>query len=379
MDTDALSVVGDTRDPVIMVSASHAAECCCRVDNLSVTDLFRPFNQISGINATIRTGSTDPYVLDVLRVRFVSASELCAVDPNQADVFLQQLVALNAADESFVAQREGVTISQRGDVPAFLNAYRETLPWMQRYRVEFWRSSRQLQHEVYDHPIAAVVVVSAGEPNPIQQFQSLCSAESLPAIFREHIADCDLLRHYVLLHDKCEDVDADVLSRTFQDMQRTFGAAACTVLTINSLEGEAEDDSRSFMWNNIRRPNYSMKEFDQPDPPNSPGSLCFGIKLSESDITCVSHFVANLVTHQLVPFVERKVQRLHEQFVQARGGFKNVVKSWWSSKPKSVVDNAQEFSTPEFRTRQLADLAFMLHDYELGFKRWFSDSLRCDC
>jgi hypothetical protein len=41
-------VVGDTRDPVIMVSASHPAEAACLVNNLSVTGLLRAFNQILG-------------------------------------------------------------------------------------------------------------------------------------------------------------------------------------------------------------------------------------------------------------------------------------------------------------------------------------------
>ena len=367
---DALSVVGDTRDPIIMVSSSHAAETSCRLNNIGVTDLFRPFNQISGINATIRTGSTDPYVLDVLRVRFISASDIVPIDPASADQFLLQLVALNAADEKFMEQRQNVTISARDDVPAFLTAYKDTLPWMARYRQEFWRSTRQLTAECYDHPVCSVVVASASEDDPIGMFQSLCAPDALPSIFRDQIADPELLRHYVLLHDKSQHVDTARLSELFERMQQTFGAAVCTVLTINSLGAEEEDSSRSNLWNSIRRPNYAMREYDSPEDVGTPGSMCFGIRLSESDVTCVTHFIANLVTHHLVPFLEKKVQRLHEQFVAARGGFKNVVKSWWRSKPESAADTGHQFATPEFRTRQLGDLAFMIHDYELAFKRY---------
>ena len=82
----------------------------------------------------------------------------------------------------------------------------------------------------------------------------------------------------------------------------------------------------------------------------------------------VRDFCVDLFLKDIVPWLEKKIAFLNKQVNDSRKGVKNVLKSFWR-KPKDESEVAKggvryRFDKIESQTLLLADLSFMIHDYE---------------
>ena len=63
------------------------------------------------------------------------------------------------------------------------NRGKDLTPWCTAYRREQQRTLRCLEHEMFDHPVAILIVVSTADTDPIACFQELSSQHHLPLPF----------------------------------------------------------------------------------------------------------------------------------------------------------------------------------------------------
>ena len=188
----------------------------------------------------------------------------------------------------------------------------------------------------------------------------------MPGLFTEGFMDTNFLRYYVLLHDNNDDIEKYILffiyfyfyfylffnyyynraQKKLGYMKQNFGGNAC-ILPINSLP------------------------YDQPRLVNGKNTF-----LSLKDCDTLKNFTKDIVYKYTIPFMETKLRSLEEQVAANRKSlFSSKVRSFFrfQSKPRQVGEGAEVTSTGlriypmgsnTSQTRQLADFAFMLRDYD---------------
>jgi hypothetical protein len=127
-----------------------------------------------------------------------------------------------------------MAIRERRDIDAFFQAASrsDATPWYTRYRQEMMRSLRHQEHEMFDHPVATVLVVSSSNEDPVRCFEELSSEHHLPAPFqkafqiacyetvsipfpRQGQYDPSIPKFYILLHDMCANPQVSPISMLF--------------------------------------------------------------------------------------------------------------------------------------------------------------------
>lgn len=171
-----------------------------------------------------------------------------------------------------------------------------------------------------------------------------------PAAVPRYMDMSSVLTHYLLIHDVASGLEFTEAQKKYANMQRTFGARACSMVTINSL-AEAE-----------------------------PNPLVLGgqarVFISKQDAELCKSFATTFVADTLLPHLQQALQNLHEEVTKARGGFGHKMKLWmgnsFSSKQEDQFGQRFEVSSLEFRERRLADWAFLLGDYVVAYRTYKS-------
>ena len=170
----------------------------------------------------------------------------------------------------------------------------------------------------------------------------------------------------MLLHDRSQPENEEHAKQCLKQMQQTFGVGVCGMVTINSVPLEQPDGGHSILW---AKPAVSSTPVGAEGDGYKGETGVYGMFLSPEDLASVENLSRHFIKDALVPFLERKVQHLVEAINTQRGGIKNVVKNWWKSKPDAPAGQPFKVGSPEFQMRQLADLAFVMRDFELALKR----------
>lgn len=252
-------------------------------------------------------------------------------------------------------------------------------------------------HETFSHPVACVITISSGHPDPIEGLRQLYESTRSGDDRLPEWASGEYLRYYVLIHDE-ENDDAQRSTMLFDQMKRHFGLH-CHLLRLRSTQCVPSDDDcvRQSLceWLAAAEELSEIKRREELDDLDDVTGTC----IYETDSTAIKTLVRELVTQSVVPMMERMATTWNDQIVSRRRGIsgrflslskkwtpfgsssRNLSSPWGSNSTNSATnyDSVQGFyppSTPEALMRRLADYAFMLRDFKLAFTTY--ELLRTD-
>lgn len=244
-------------------------------------------------------------------------------------------------------------------------------------------STKQVSpHETFVHPVACVIAISSGEPEPIDRLRQLYAQTSQGNCSLPSYINPEYLRYYVLVHDEDRD-DITKSSALFDQMKRHFGLH-CHLLRVRREVCLPSDDGA------VEVPTC---EWFSPAEDVSRLESADDIKtlphLHDSDIQNIKVFVRELTAQSVIPYMESRISLWNDQVASRRRGisgrFMSLSKRWGGlSLPTSrsgtpaptpqagqsgnydSLNETYRYDTAEALLRKLADFAFMLRDYKLA-------------
>ncbi|KAG5454539.1 Trafficking protein particle complex 8 [Clonorchis sinensis] len=208
-----------------LIVSSDAEEACSEL-NLRFSELLRPFSQLTK-DVTLRDNNNLLHTVSNLRVNFIDTASPPA-PPNIARSHLKEIVNACSSDSSMQS-----TSFTNGRLSLCVPA---TTPWFEAWRYVFIKSLQPSTHEFLGHCLACIFVVSTRNVDPVGTFSLLTQQQqqqqkqqgdsAYPRWFNNCIA-----KFYLLLHDASTTPQASA-DECFSQMERTFGAANCYLLTL---------------------------------------------------------------------------------------------------------------------------------------------------
>ncbi|XP_006650699.2 trafficking protein particle complex subunit 8 isoform X1 [Oryza brachyantha] len=340
--------------PVVMVLTTPLAEAACRKSGLSLVDMLSPFSLFKKIDVPVRTASDQPYRLQMFKIRMVYASDVRKQDYEATDERIKPIVS--EANESALPDLLSDP-PQLEDVLSKPEA--ELCPlWIRKFNRALMRTLSFSEHETFDHPVACLLVVSSKDTEPISKFVDLFNTNQLPSLLNEGVMDPQILKHYLILHDK-QDGPQEIAINILAEMKSTLGLNDCKLLCINSST-EADGVDAEDSW--LPYKSYGLH--------NQEGA-CW---LNMDDLNEIKDFMQDLASNHIIPYMEQKIRVLNQQVATTRKGFRNQIKNlWWRKRddvPEASNGPMYTFTSIESQIRVLGDYAFMLRDYELALSNY---------
>ncbi|KAH9070164.1 hypothetical protein Ae201684P_002534 [Aphanomyces euteiches] len=354
--------------PVILLNATEEAERICEKNGgLSVEQLFNGFGVFSNANTPVRT-INGHINLPELRLRFYASSKFKPAPLNESAAKIDHVISSAASDlvsESLAAKLplNIPPVTPETDVAQFLRSVSgpsgDPMPWYYSFKNEVMESFLCNETSMMQQPHAIMLVVSSTEADPRNAFHQLGLPQNLPSVFQDGLYDVNMPKYYIVLHDTCETeqttIDPDALYRNLN-----LPANSGCVVRINSLSEPILDD----LWSN--------HVYVRDTPAMNPAQP-FGCFLSEDDRSKLRTMVWDFGVKFVIPAIESKILALNETVVAVRKGVRNALKAWWR-KPKEstarVSAYSYRFDSIESNMRVLADMAFMIRDYDLAYNMY---------
>ncbi|XP_044279679.1 trafficking protein particle complex subunit 8 isoform X3 [Varanus komodoensis] len=217
----------DSFVPLVAALCSEEAERVTRKNNLGFCELVKPFCRLTS-EVHMRDPNNQLHIIKNLKI---AVNNIVTQPPQPGTIrkLLSDVVTVSQPAEGLVAN-----VITAGDYDLNISA---TTPWFEAYRESFLQSMPASDHEFLNHYVACMLVVSSGEPEPVEQFLKLSQEQhriqhsneySYPKWFIPNT-----LKYYVLLHDVSigEEQRADLI---YEEMKQRYGTQGCYLLKINS-------------------------------------------------------------------------------------------------------------------------------------------------
>jgi hypothetical protein len=275
------------------------------------------------------------------------------------------------------------------DLPNSVSEIKANPPtsWTRTTEQIFTRCMAFSECEMISHPIIILTVVSTMDHDPVIAMQELSTVHHTPTILNNGQYDNTIHRIFVLLEDISEKNEGSTIGgkkpkdplSILRSLNSYFPPAYTKLLSINSFSASSPNLQQPDMWSHHIIPKFfsshtsSVASSTLPINPMN-GKPILGARLSVDDFMKIREFCFWLYSDQILPILERKLNYLHKQINESRRGVKNVLKSFWR-KPKEdspIIDSNYKggnivkyrYDKIESQTLLLADLSFMLKDYE---------------
>ncbi|XP_068175680.1 trafficking protein particle complex subunit 8 isoform X2 [Antennarius striatus] len=421
--------VQDSFVPMVGVLCSEEAERVTRKNNLSFTELLRPFCRLMS-EGHIRDPNNQVQVVKNLRICINNVVTSLSTPP----------AALSSAKSRLLNEVVLSCQPQEGAVTNMIIAgnyelnFSATTPWFETYRENFLQSMPPSDHEFLNHYLACLLVVSSTEAVPVEQFLKLSQEQHRI----QHSGDYtnpkwfipNTLKYYVLLHDMSEG-DEQRANGVYEDMKQRYGSQGCYLLKINTRTFPAEDDEQipdpwsqylnrnnlhsqdiledlSPTVNSISAAGEDCHQYTEKDDVSNnveshplqlnPGSLppftddmkkdsdnlaggagSHGACLTLNDHDHIRQFIQEFTFRGLLPHIEKNIRQLNDQLVSRKGLSRSLftaTKKWFGggkvpeksiSEPKSTCGLLYPPEAPELQIRKMADLCFLVQHYELAY------------
>ena len=410
--------------PLILVVASEGAKALAAQNGgLGIEDLLNPFATIRE-SVPIRNKDRS-YNLQQFGVRFVDVNHLMpATEGNTSsiDATLASIIKetppgsedkspCEAAQERLNRQQ----IRSTRDINRFFERTAasaahsprdapDMTPWWTKVNDELSNEGlRGQQWDMFCHPIVLLYVVSStSEPNqedPVALASKMLDIRSLPGVMTSGQYNRNVPSMVLLVHDnqkestkKPESLAKKISSSTGMPKELV------RVLRLNSYSATTcESAGQPDLWSSCMSYSASMRANERcsegsdtppvlpPRPAHSTtvvgGSATNGKKenstrrggrLSPEDMINVQNFMSDLIQNVVVRQIESRIFSLTASVAKSKGGVRNALKSWWR-KPKENTSQSRtsngdvllyESSSVESQIRLLADLLFMVQDYD---------------
>ncbi|RHY42390.1 hypothetical protein DYB34_002027 [Aphanomyces astaci] len=351
--------------PIILLNASDEAQRICRKNGgLSVDQLLNAFGVFPRADTPVRT-INGHITLPELRLRFISASKFKTSSSEEAAVKLNHVVATSASSlmARSVLPLDLAPVTTEDDVAPFLRSIGgDPMPWYSAFKHEVMESFQCDDTSMMYHPHALLLVVSSTEADPRGTFHQLGAPANLPSVFHDGLYDTNVPKYYLVLHDAVEtqhtSIDAGAIYRNLNLPPNSGG-----VVRINSLSAPVAND----VWSHhpyVR--GLRPSEEEQPLP--------YGCFLSDDDRLALRTMVWEFGVKFVLPAMEAKLLSLNETVAAVRKGVRNALKAWWR-KPKETSGTLNRvylyrFDSIESNMRLLADIAFVIRDYDLAYNMY---------
>ncbi|KAK9825400.1 hypothetical protein WJX81_000447 [Elliptochloris bilobata] len=382
--------------PVVMVVTTPEAEEMVQLNNgLTVVEMLRPHGVFHNLSVPVRTVGEQSYRIRELKLRLHYASSLFQPTPEAAEEYLQGVVkAATQGCESEPAPDIAACL-RKGEPPG-------ATPWFDTYQREFMRMLAFGELETFDHPVACLLVAHAGAEDPVQTFQALWAGAALPPLMRAGVMELRLLLHHLLLHDDSRHAEGGYqrAEEKLRVARAALGHAAVGLARVNSGSGDpasqvgyAADPGRwAAALAGAPRDGGAGELAARPAPP--PGGL--GARLTGANQEALAACLQDLAVRSLLPALEGRVRALNHQVTSTRRGLRNQLKTLlWrkaspapgaqsggreSPRPSSSGGSGSGAASVEGQMRALADLAFLMQDYETAAStlRLLAGDLRAD-
>ncbi|XP_042710800.2 trafficking protein particle complex subunit 8 isoform X12 [Chrysemys picta bellii] len=340
--------IQDSFVPLVAALCSEEAERLTRKNNLGFSELVKPFCRLTS-EVHMRDPNNQLHVIKNLKI---AVNNIITHSPQPGGIrkLLNDVVSVSQPAEGLVtnvitAGDYDLNISDRSvkaSVPWYNNwkdtlmelntstFYSATTPWFESYRESFLQSMPASDHEFLNHYVACMLVVSSGEPEPVEQFLKLSQEQHRIQHSSEYAYPKwfipNTLKYYVLLHDVSagEEQRADTV---YEEMKQRYGTQGCYLLKINSRGSNRGADEQI------------------PDPWSQ-------------------YLQKNSIQNQLI---SRKGL--------SRSLF-SATKKWFSGSkvPEKSINELKNTSgllyppeAPELQIRKMADLCFLVQHYELAY------------
>ncbi|EGF97954.1 uncharacterized protein MELLADRAFT_84140 [Melampsora larici-populina 98AG31] len=271
----------------------------------------------------------------------------------------------------------------------------ESAPWYNAFLKSVLDRRLPTVFDTSSHPIAALIVVSTNDPEPLNEFAKLYEESNTSGLGWPNVPWLDtepILRYYVLLHETTEEFDGgrQEANQLLQSVSRAYGLH-CGIVCMNSEKTEyikrqralntdphfkydhSHDDTEGRIEDSWAQYQSEVDEEGNEVDPNQR----FGECMAQEDILGLKVFLREFTIQSLVPHMERCVQHWNESLSASRKGITGRLFSVgrkYFSKPDSSGSSSSynptmrwyPYQSTEFQTRRLADYAFMLGDYKLA-------------
>ncbi|RNA36525.1 trafficking particle complex subunit 8 isoform X3 [Brachionus plicatilis] len=378
--------------PQIAVCCSYDAEVICRKNNLTFVELIQPFSKYNGENIN----HIDPQPIAIKKIL-----ESCMFYNAEEDTL---------SSSSFENHLYKITTNT-------------CTPWFEKWRENFIKYCIKEDHEFIRNYLGffrqSIFVVSTSHIDPLDQFQKLVIQEQTDSNqnnckkwFFSNFAN--VYKYFVLLHD-VQEGEISKAYLIYESLKNSYGSSNCHLLQINSKSFENHDFDKTYAdfdpWSKYCKLRDTYKNFDSPNDSivesSEHNQERHGMCLSLSDHDRIKTFFSEFLTRGLIPYAEKTIRVLNEQF-QSK---KNILKGFSISKKffglsnsslktstspiislSNLTMNPQDTSTSsskatgsffnsnnqfvhtndDLNTRRLADLTFLFQFYELSLYYYVS-------
>ena len=334
--------------PCVVCSWTEGVASACWKNGLSLSELLQPFGVLQNASIPIRTVNKS-YSLRNYRFSFCSVAECAPLSTDASDAYLERVVRDHGQDGSH----------------------------FERFKRELFFALRHQRTHMLDHPLAYLIAVTTEDaPNAAHWFEVLQREENMPELFRQGKYDPNISKYYLIIHDRSSPGAAGVdVPALKQQMKRLFGDRSF-FLELNSLAGEQLNMAQPDIWSQ-----YFPATVDADKGEGDRGVL--GRALAAEDLKSVQSFVEGLAFDGILRDTEKRMLELNQHVAAMRKGFRNQLRMFWR-KPKDAQgvkaggevvatkeseangEHVYTYDSIESQVQTLADLAFLVQDYEMA-------------
>eukprot|EP00040_Diaphanoeca_grandis_P036268 m.230695 g.230695 ORF g.230695 m.230695 type:complete len:1307 (-) comp33586_c0_seq1:116-4036(-) len=403
---------------VVLVIPSKEVEELAAANNLTFTELLKPFNKFRA--------SQFP---SMFNLRFRALKDIVRATVKEAQEVTLGTVA--SFDAKLVDESSNILTP-------------EPTPWFKAYEQEFLGLVRASDHEFFNHPQACLSVVSSTHTDPVNWLEQSFSLTNPPRPFSAQQMDPNILRHFLVVHDGT-DPDTTQAEAVLAKMKAKFGKKNCQLLVINTFVGvKPSDDTMSSIWGPLRRTSSSSppkatrartdststsaRTSSSSPPPTAPleqddsikrsdtdtdsvadavdadgvpandgtasddaasdplqqanvepdtNKHLLGKKLSPEDLERLQVFVRVFGESCFIPYLENVEEKLEVHIAQTKKSAYGAAKKWFGlgSSSTKVVQESNDTSgvshlPMRMALRRLGDVVFTLQKYELAINTY---------
>ncbi|XP_014255428.1 trafficking protein particle complex subunit 8 [Cimex lectularius] len=410
--------IQQTFAPMIAVISSEGVESCCQRNNLSFTEMLKPFSMTT-LEGYTREIAGSMIQTKNLRLNFCDLNSR-PPPPQTARSYFNQAVSSHIHDRT----KEIVIGNCKFDIP-------QTVPWYEAWRHTFLQVQSPLDHEFVKHYIGCLIVISSLDSDPMALIAEMSDNVSNQILNGNHKLlkwfgpPHSILFTYLLLHDNSISDEAKSVA-TFEAIGATYGSQKCFILGINSRKDGHDMSNLPDPWiqyissdisykdenkdneieHAIEAGQDTLEKMTSPTPiiihPLSPvtddqvsvttknesngvskePSSQHGMYLTSEDINKIKKFVNDFFVKALSPYFQQSINQLNEQVSNKKGMSRSLLsatKRWFGApKPGSpgnhISPNAIAYSSDshELQLRRLGDLCFMIGHYQMAFNAYHS-------
>ncbi|KAK5582253.1 hypothetical protein RB653_003836 [Dictyostelium firmibasis] len=216
------------------------------------------------------------------------------------------------------------------DVPYFQKICQEPTPWFEKYRHQFIKSLHNLDLETFTHPIAVILAVSSEDSNPIGMLVKMF--EKPPPIFQQlGIEATNIPKVYMLIHPDNAHTESE---KRLNEMKTTFSSSTSYLLRVNTKE-----------------------------------DLCgLAFDHSTAHLNPLTNIINGILSKDIPTFFEKEIGGLNDSIATNKKSFFSKVKAFRFGGKKTEepieAENSKNSVSVEQSIRKVADLYFLLQDYE---------------